>query len=130
VKMKSNTNEIRRQISSLIRDAADVQPFYINRPSNVAYPYILYEYKEINSVDGQTSGTLEVDIVTKDKKTVNDMADQIQDAFDHNVVNTDKLMFHSYRARRYPVVEEDKSIQRIHLQMDMYVYSKEEESNA
>ena len=50
----------------------------------------------------------------------------MQDAFDHNVLSTDKILIHSYNTRKYAVVEEDKTVQRVRLQVDLYLYSKEE----
>ena len=102
--------------------------YHLNFPKPAAYPYIVYELREVSSVDGKTSYALELDCVDKDRDTKNivDIADSIQDALDHAVLNAEKVFFHCYRARRYSVTEDDKEIRRIHLQLDLYFYTKED----
>ncbi len=127
--MKSNTNLLRKELASVLFSAltgTTDRIYYLNFPKPATYPYAVFELRELSSVDGRTSYTLEVDLVSQDIKVTNSMADAAQDALDHDAVLTDKLFFHAYRARRYAVVEEDKNIQRVHLQMDLYYYSKEE----
>lgn len=127
--MKSNTNLLRKELTSVLSAALEgvtSRIYYLNFPKPATYPYAVFELRELSSVDGRTSYTLEVDLVSQDIKVTNNMADAAQDALDHDAVLTSKLFFHAYRARRYAVVEEDKNIQRIHLQMDLYYYSKEE----
>jgi len=123
--MKINYNDMRKEIASIIKTATSVNSYYLNRPAT-AYPYIVFDLKEVACIDGQTTYNLEVDVFTKDIKTTNDHADSIEQAFDHYIGGDSKFFFHSYRARRYDVVEEDKTVKRVHIQMELYVYSKEE----
>lgn len=123
--MKSNTNKLRAEIVRLI--AAECENvYYLNFPKPAKYPYTVFELREIAVNDGQTSYSLEIDVVSNDTKEVINIADSIQDVFDHREAMTNDFFFHSYRARRYAMVEDDKNIQRIHLSMDLFFYSKEE----
>lgn len=127
--MKINTNELRKEIAAVMASAltgVTNRIYYLNFPKPATYPYAVFELREVSSVDGRTSYTLEADLVSQDVKTTNSMADAVSDALDHGVVTTTKLFFHAYRSRRYAVVEEDKNIQRVHLQMDLFYYTKEE----
>lgn len=130
--MKSNTDKLRKEIVSLISTtgstALSSRVYYLNFPKPATYPYVVYDLRETQTLDGRTSFTLELDCVDHAAvpKTVNALADAIQDALDHCVVNTTDLFFHCYRSRRYPVTEDDKEIRRIHLQMELYYYTKEE----
>ncbi len=127
--MKSNTNLLRKELAAILSTALTSTTsgiYYLNFPKPATYPYAVFELSEVSTVDGRTSYTLEIDLVSQDIKVTNNMADTVQDTLDHDVLLTTKLFFHSYRSRRYAVVEEDKSIQRVHLQLDLYFYSKEE----
>lgn len=128
--MRSNTNELRKELAAVIKAAipSGARLHHVNFPKPAVYPYAVYEVRDVSSLDGRTSSTLEIDCVdySDDAKSVNNMADAVQDALDHEPVNTSKVFFHCYSARRYAVNEEDKMIKRIHLQMDLYHYTKED----
>jgi len=127
--MKTDTNKLRKEIKTALGTAltgTTDRIYYLNFPKPATYPYVVFELREVQSVDGKTSYTLEVDAVSQSANTTISMADAITNALDHDAVMTTDLFFHSYRARRYAVVEEDKNIQRVHLQMDLYYYTKEE----
>lgn len=127
--MKTDTNKLRKEVRTVLASAltgTTDRIYYLNFPKPATYPYVVFELREVQSVDGKTSYTLEVDAVSQSASTTVSMADAITNALDHDAVSTTDLFFHSYRARRYAVVEEDKSIQRVHLQMDLFYYTKEE----
>lgn len=127
--MKTDTNKLRKEIRAEMVAALNGvtdRIYYLNFPKPATYPYVVFELREMLVADGRTSYTLEVDVVSKDNATTISMADKVADAIDHCAVMTNDLFFHSYRSRRYAVVEEDKNIQRVHLQMDLFYYTKEE----
>ena len=127
--MKTDTNKLRKEVRTVLSSAltgTTDRIYYLNGPKPATYPYVVFELREVQSVDGKTSYTLEVDAVSQSASTTVSMADAITNALDHDAVSTTDLFFHSYRARRYAVVEEDKSIQLVHLQMDLFYYTKEE----
>lgn len=127
--MKTDTNKLRKEVKTALATAltgTTDRIYYLNFPKPATYPYAVFELREVQSVDGKTSCTLEVDVVSQSASTTVSMADAVTNALDHDTVMTTDLFFHSYRARRYAVVEEDKNIQRVHLQMDLFYYTKEE----
>ena len=127
--MKTNTNKLRKKLKEIMTGAltgVTDKVYYLNFPKPPSYPYVVFELREMIVVDGRTTYQLEVDIVSKDAATTISMADKLGDALDHDAVTTADLFFHSYRSRRYAIVEEDKNIQRVHMQMDLFYYTKED----
>lgn len=127
--MKTNTNKLRKELKSILTNAltgVTDKIYYLDFPKPPAYPYVVFELREVLVVDGRTSYQLEIDVVSKDAQTTISMADKVGDTLDHDAVMTNDLFFHAYRMRRYAVVEEDKNIQRVHLQMDLFYYTKED----
>lgn len=121
----SNTNELRKQIASILKRSTP-NVHYLNFPKPASYPYLVFELKELGTEDGQTKCSLEVNCVAKTQSQVNSLADSVQDSFDHIVVGNNKIFFHAYRNRRDAIVEEDKTIERIRVMIDLYYYSREE----
>lgn len=127
--MKTDTNKLRKEVRSVLAAAlygTTDRIYYLDFPKPATYPYAVYELREVRESYGQTAYTLEVDLVSRDAYTTITMADAVGNAFDHDTVSTNDLFFHSYRSRRYAVVEEDKTIERVHLQMDLFYWTKEE----
>ena len=123
--MKSNTNELRKELTTLLKTVTS--NVYWRNVRNPQKPYMMYSARELGTTDGRTNVQLEVNIVADTAASVNTLADSVQDLFDGKVDQTSsKVMFYSYRGTRQPVDEEDKSIERIRLMIDLYVYSKEE----
>lgn len=127
--MKTDTNKLRKKLKEIMAGAltgVTDKVYYLNFPKPASYPYVVFELREMLVVDGRTSYQLEIDVVSKDSQTTISMADKLGDALDHDAVTTTDFFFHSYRARRYAIVEEDKNIQRVHMQMDLFYYTKED----
>ena len=127
--MIHDNNKLRKEIKTILATAltgVTDRIYYLNFPKPVTYPYVVFELREVRESYGQTAYTLDVDLVSQSVYTSNSMADKVADTFDHDAVSTNDLFFHSYRNRRYAVVEEDKKIERVHLQMDLYYWTKEE----
>lgn len=127
--MKTDTNKLRKEVRAVLASALTGETdriYYTDFPKPAAYPYVVFELNEVRESYGQTAFALEVDVVSTDVYKTVSLADKIGNAFDHDAVSTNDLFFHSYRSRRYAVVEEDKSIERVHLQMDLFYYTKEE----
>lgn len=127
--MKHDTNKLRKEVKSVLATAltgVTDRIYYLDFPKPATYPYAVFDLREVRESYGQTAYTLEVDLVSQSVYTTNSMADKVADTFDHDTVSTTDLFFHSYRSRRYAVVEEDKKIERVHLQMDLFYWTKEE----
>lgn len=123
--MKSNTNELRKELTALLKTVTS-NVFY-RTIKNPTKPYIVFVAKDLGTTDGRTSVQLEVNIVAETAAMVNTLADSVQDLFDGKVDQaSQKVMFYAFRGTRQSIDEEDKSIERIRLMIDLYVYSKEE----
>ena len=127
--MKHDTNKLRKEVKSVLASAITGETdriYFLDFPKPATYPYVVFDLREVGESYGKTAYALEVDVVSRDEYKTVSLADKIGNAFDHDAVSTNDLFFHSYRSRRYPVVEEDKTIERVHLQMDLFYYTKEE----
>lgn len=122
--MKSNTNELRKAVKSIIDEFITAHYLYASEPDK--FPYATFEMRELQNVDGRTQINLEVNVFTKQATTAESVADSIQDAFDHANYDGTKIAFYSYRSQRLRIVEDDKTIHRIRLNIELYLYSKEE----
>lgn len=121
--MKSNTNELRKAVKSIIDEFIPAYYLYASEPDK--FPYATFETRELQNLDGRTQVRLEVNIFTKEATTAESVADSIQDAFDHASYENEKISFYSYRDQRLRIVEDDKTIHRIRLTIELYLYSKE-----
>ena len=122
--MKTNSAQLHKAIRNLLIPSV-TNVYYENIPKPATYPYAVFSTRLMGTTSGQQSYQLEIDVAAKDQKTVEDLADSIEDNFDYLSFANQYLFFHVYRATRYTVVEEDKSIERRHLTFDLYYYTRE-----
>ncbi len=125
--MKSNTNELRKQLNAILKNIDNTaKVYYHNTPQPAPKPYIVFDVQTLGYEEGKTSCTLEVNCVAATQAEVQNLADKVQDTFESKILNANKLLFYSFRGARRSVDEEDKLIERIRLMIDLYVYSREE----
>lgn len=123
--MKSNTNALKEYIALLLKNACE--NVYFEKSFEKSYPYIVYELSETQSEAGRTQYKLELNCIDKGTATtVDEIADCVQDMFNEGSYQNEKVSFYSYRSQRQTVYEEDKSIRRRRLIVELYSYSKEE----
>lgn len=122
--VKSNTNAIRVQVRKEIH-AFCSSVNYKKRPTPIKYPYTIFEMKELGTEDGKTKCNLEVNIVSKNLAEAMDIADSIQDLFDHYSYLDDHCAFETYRLQRNQVEEEDKTIERLRLLFELNYHKRE-----
>lgn len=122
--MKTNSKELHKAITTILKTRVSTVS-YENIPKPVTYPYAVFSTRLLGTSSGRQNYQLEVDVVSRDIETTEDLADLIQEDLDYQVINNSKIFFHVYRSTRYPVVEEDKDIERRHLVFDLYFYTKE-----
>lgn len=123
--MKSNTNELRKRIKSVLENYA--KSYYQEAPSKHKYPYIVFELSEISTIIGKTVHKLEINCISTNNVEVENIADKVQDVLDEYNFSNDKISFYTYRGPRNTVYEEDKSIKRRRLVFELFFYSKEEQ---
>lgn len=123
--MKSNTNELRTQLKSILRESC-ANTCYQETKSPKEYPYVIFDLSEIQQSCGRTQYKLEVNCVCKNNADAESLADNIQDTLDQYSYMNKKIAFYIYRNQRNTVYEEDKTIKRRRLIFELYFYSREE----
>ena len=121
--MKSNSKELHKAITTLLKTRVSTVS-YLNIPKPISYPYAVFNLRLVGTSYGQQQYQLEIDVVTRDIASVEELADNIQDDLDYYVFKDTNVFFHAYRSSRYPVVEEDKGIERRHLTFELYFYTR------
>lgn len=122
--MRINTNELRKQIKSVID--ASVPSVYYGTKAEQTLPYAVFELEELQTIDGKTQQTLTINIFSKTSGEVESLADAVHEAFDHYRFMNSKIAFYTYRGNRIRVPEEDKNVQRIRLTVEVECYGREE----
>lgn len=121
--MKNNTNELRKALKTKIEASrSGLFVFYGNTVKPTTYPYVGFELKENFTQDSKTACTLFVRCVSKDEATTQDIADEVAAIFDHLTYNSEYFFFETFKAQRYEALEEDKSIKRIDLNIELNLY--------
>ena len=100
--------------------------YYRQAVTNTAFPYKTFTLSRVNLGDSARDDyDLSVDIWDRstDTKTVDEIADQIEDLFNvANLPQTDILPTF-FRESRYPVDDPDKNIQHIQLNFTVQLYT-------
>jgi len=122
--VKTNSKELHKALTAILKARVSTVA-YENIPKPVTYPYVVFSTRLIGTSSGQQRFQLEIDVASRDIETSEDLADLIQEDLDYRTFSNDKIFFHAYRSSRYPVVEEDKGIERRHMTFDLYFYTKE-----
>ena len=123
--MRSNTNEIRKQLRTvMLQFCPEVD--YRKRRKSVVYPYATFLLKTLQSTDGKTQCRLEVNCVAKDAAEVETIADSIWDAFDGYSHLDAHSAFEVYPQQRDIIEEEDKEIERRRLIFELNYHKREE----
>lgn len=124
--MKNNTNELKKQLQSILKGICTSVYYEIVR-ENKKYPYLIYEIKQLSYEAGCSSYEIEINCVDKNESTalVDEVADQVQNLLEGYEFANDKISFYTYTASRQTVYEEDKNLKRRRLTVELRLYSKE-----
>ncbi|MBE5055286.1 hypothetical protein INF37_04645 [Pseudoflavonifractor sp. DSM 107456] len=118
----SKTSDLRRAITARLRTACP-RVEYGQAGDETARPYIVYTLETIGSVDDME--TLELEINCMDYGTNTELcetiADQAEALFDKWYYLNDEIQFSTYVDRRQPVTEEDRSIIRRRLLIEIHM---------
>lgn len=122
--MKINTNALRKEIQSELSEMMS-SVIYQRTIRPIGPPYAVFDIKPLQTIDGRTQCRLEVDLFDTDAENIEDTADLIEEFYDHYDFRNTKVAFYTYRGQRQSLVDEDKTIRRIRLTFELYLYSKE-----
>lgn len=122
--MKINTNELKKEIVTELSAIVDTV-VYQRTILPIKPPYVVFEIRTLNNVDGKTHCNFEVNVFDKSQTNADANADAIQEFYDHYDFQNDKVAFYTYISTRQNLTDEDKTVKRIRLVFDLYLYSKE-----
>ena len=123
--MKTNSKELHKAITTILKSHV-TNVAYENIEKPVSYPYAVFSTRLLGTSSGQQRYQLDIDVASRDTSVTEELADLIQDDLDYVTYTNDKIFFHVYRSTRYPVVEEDKGIERRRMTFELYFYSRSE----
>lgn len=121
--MKTNSKQLHKAIMTIVSFRV-TNTAYENIPKPVVYPYAIFSTRLLGTNYGQHRIQLDIDVASRDTETTEDLADLIQDDLDYITYSDDNIFFHVYRSTRYPVVEEDKGIERRRMTFELYFYTR------
>ena len=88
--------------------------------------YAVYTIDQINLTDGRNSYEVEINVMDygADTSAIENLADDIQAAFDELVIINDDIGVYFYAERRNSVEEEDRNSLRRRLTFSAYLYER------
>lgn len=100
--------------------------YYQQAQTSPPKKYIVYTVDEVSRADGRIVYELEINCMDygTDTGAAEDLADNIQAAFDKLVRLTDDIAVYFYAGQRNTVTEEDRNIIRRRLTFDTYLYER------
>ena len=70
--------QIKKAITSMLKEATNVNVYYHEVPLNTEYPYAVFNIRERYLTEGLYSNTLSVDVYALDIKTLDDLEDRLK----------------------------------------------------
>ena len=117
--------------TAVVAKLAEVMPegskiYYQQAQNDHPKIYAVYTLDMIDLADGRSSYEVEINVVDygADTATIEDLADNIQTAFNALVVFNEDVGVYFYADRRNSVEEEDRNILRRRLTFSAYLYER------
>lgn len=127
--MMSKTAALRKLIVSKLNTVPGGS-YYLHADDRASYPYKTFELSRISLGDlARDDIDLCVDVwdIAADSKQVDEIADQIEVLFNATNIPQETILPTFFRESRYPVVDEDKTIQHIQMHFTVQNYENKEE---
>lgn len=127
--MMSKTAALRKLIVSQLNTVPG-GTYYLHAPDSASYPYKTFELSRISLGDlARDDIDLCVDVwdIAADPKQVDEIADQIEALFNAANLPQETILPTFFRESRYPVADEDKTIQHIQMHFTVQNYENKEE---
>lgn len=125
----SKTADLRKLITSQLNTVSG-ETYYLHASADASYPYKTFELSRISLGDlARDDIDLCVDVwdIAADSKQVDEIADQIEVLFNATNIPQETILPTFFRESRYPVVDEDKTIQHIQMHFTVQNYENKEE---
>lgn len=122
----SNKTEALREAITTALEALCPRVYYAQALSSTERPYLVYTLEQIDQSDDRKTLELEVNVMDygQDTTTAEALADAVMSAFDRRYYIDDQIQFSSYPTRRQPVTEEDRSVIRRRLLIEIHFYER------
>lgn len=116
----SKTADLRKLITAQLNTLTGAT-YYVNAKSTATYPYKVFSFRSVNLGTSRDDIIMQVDIWDKstDQKTIETIADNMETLFDGVNLPQSTILPTIWRDTRYPVPEDDKSLQ--HIEMTFYI---------
>lgn len=119
----SKTLKLRKALKDQMLTCID-DVYYGRAPSSATKPYAVFVVEENFTRDGCAVCTIIIDIADygTDDTVIEQLADDIQEAFDHFHYLDISMSFTTYLDSRKPIPEDDKLILRRRIEFELRVY--------
>lgn len=118
------TNELKALIKSLL-DRTEGMTYYRKASKDAMYPHKVFTFNNVDLGDiSRDDIILAIDVWTKDANQADDMADRIESAFNNINYPYENILPTFYRVGRRPVDDEDKSIERRQIKIQVQLYER------
>lgn len=127
--MMSKTAALRKLIVSQLNTVSG-GTYYLHAPDDAQYPYKTFELSRVALGDlARDDIDLCVDVWdrTSDPKRADEIADRIEELFNAANLPQEEILPTFFRDSRYPVADEDKTLQHVQLHFSVQNYKTREE---
>lgn len=121
----SKTDALRTVITDKLRHLCP-RVYYGQAKSKTERPYIVYTLEQIDQADDLHTMELEANVMDygRDTAPAEALADAVMASFDRLCYIDDAIQFSAYPTRRQPVTEEDRSVIRRRLLIEIHFYER------
>ena len=115
----------RKAIYAALTSAMTCSVYFNNAPENAAFPYVIYDIEVVTRQDFVDSCEMEINVVdhSRNTATAETICDSVIAAFDHQIINSDGVLFEAYFERKNIVNAEDRNIVRRRLVFNFNLYN-------
>jgi hypothetical protein len=127
--MTGKTVAFKKQIYAELSTLCTRVKSRITRAAPKDYPYIVFNKSVLEKKDWNEKIQLEINVVGYGDMGdgVSDLADSVEEMFDHYFYINAAIAFESYLNTRTPIEEQDKEVVRERLLFDVYLTERTEE---
>lgn len=121
----SKMKALRTAVTAKLQESCP-RVYYGQAASKTERPYIVYTLEQINREDDLITLELEANVMDygQDTGPAEDLADAVMVSFDRLYYLDDDIQFSAYPTRQQPVTEEDRSVIRRRLLIEIHFYER------
>lgn len=121
----SNMKALRTAVTAKLQESCP-RVYYGQAASKTERPYIVYTLEQISQEDDLITLELEANVMDygQDTGPAEDLADAVMASFDRLYYLDNDIQFSTYPTRQQPVSEEDRSVIRRRLLIEIHFYER------